>query len=100
MLNWGRCHVAAYTHQKGAMISTPNKEDQSYGSEGWHSNDYMILFRDVGDGRCIIYINLIAALFDYRTIGQHVVTLEMVDFLSSKTEVLKSEGVLQALDLQ
>lgn len=29
--NWGFCHVAAYTHPKGAMISTPHREDQTYG---------------------------------------------------------------------
>lgn len=37
---FGKCHVAAYTHPKGAMISTPNRGDQSYGDAEWHGNDH------------------------------------------------------------
>ena len=64
---YGSCHVSAYTHAKGAMISTPNRDDQNYGGAEWHKNDHLILFRDVGDGRCIVYINEIEPLFARRT---------------------------------
>ena len=95
---WGTCHVAAYTHPKGAMISAPKHKNPNYGGRDWHSNDHIILFRDVGDGRCIIYINEIESLFNIRTIGQHGVTWENIEKLSSHIEVLKSRDVLDAID--
>ena len=95
---WGVCHVSAYTHPKGAMISTPNREDQTYGGANWHQNDHIIMFRDVGDGRCIIYVSKIEPLFDYRTIGHHGVTWEDIEKLSSHIEVIKSQDVLNELD--
>ena len=87
---WGNCHVSAYTHPKGAMISTPNKNDQDYGGTEWHKNEHIILFRDVGDGRCKIYINKIEPLFNYRTIGHHGVLWKKIEELSEKTEILNS----------
>jgi len=96
---WGSCHVSAYTHPKGAMISAPNRDDQDYGGAEWHSNDHIILFRDVGDGRCILYISKIEPLFEYRTIGHHGVVWEDIGKLSSHVEILKSEDVLKALGL-
>ena len=97
--NWGSCHVATYTNPKSAMISTPKKDDQIYGGADWHKNDHVIQFRDVGDGRCIIYISKIERLFDYLEIGHHNVTWENIEKLSSHTEVLKSEEVLKELDV-
>jgi hypothetical protein len=95
---WGLCHVAAYTHPKGAMISTPHREDQTYGGTEWHKNDHVVMFRDVGDGRCKIYVNKIEPLFDYRTIGHHGVTWEDIEKLSSYIEVIKSQDVIIKLD--
>lgn len=95
---WGYCHVAAYTDRNGAMISTPSGNDQSYGDTDWHNNDHIILFRDIGDGRCVIYINKIEPLFTHRTIGQHGVTWEQISKQSSHKEVLKSENVLKTLE--
>ena len=68
--NWGKCHISAYTHKKGAMISSPHREDQGFAGVPWHNDDHILMFRDIGDGRCIIYINKIEPLFNYRTIGQ------------------------------
>ena len=65
-VEWGVCHVSAYTDPKGAMISTPNRNDNTYGDSDWHKNDYIIMFRDVGDGRCIIYVSKIKPLFDHQ----------------------------------
>ena len=96
---WGSCHVSAYTHPKGAMISTPNRDDQDYGGVDWHENDHIILFRDVGDGLCILYINKIEPLFEHRTIGHHGVIWDDIRKLSSHVEILRSEDVLKALDL-
>ena len=97
--NWGLCHVSAYTDPKSAMISTPKKDDQIYGGADWHKNDHKILFRDVGDGRCIIYICKIERLFDSPEKKRNGVTWENIEKLSSHTEVLKSEEVLKELDV-
>ena len=84
--DWGLCHVSAYTHPKGAMISTPSSKDQNYGGVDWHKNDHVILFRDIGDGRCIIYICKIEPLFEHRTIGHHGVLWENIGKIASYTE--------------
>jgi hypothetical protein len=68
---YGRCHFAAYTHPEGAMISTPDRDDNSFGSADWHSRDKIMMFRDFGDGRCMIYVCPIRPLFSERTIGHH-----------------------------
>jgi hypothetical protein len=68
---YGRCHFSAYTHPEGAMISTPNRDDNVFGSADWHSRDNIVLFRDFGDGRCMIYVCPIEPLFSERTIGHH-----------------------------
>jgi len=96
---FGTCHFSAYTHPKGAMISTPNREDDSFGSVDWHSRDHIILFRDVGDGRCIIYISEIEPLFALRTIGQHGVTWDAVSGASKKAVVLSSKDALDGEEL-
>ena len=95
---WGSCHVAAYTHPKGAMISTPHQKDQDYGGADWHKNDHIILFRDVGDGHCKIYISKIKPLFNHRTIGHHGVLWQKIEELSSDVEILDSQDVLNELD--
>jgi len=91
--DYGSCHVSAYTHAKGAMISTPSRDDQTYGDVDWHKNDHIVLFRDVGDGRCIIYVNKIEPLFDKRTIGHHGVTWQDIYDLSVSTKVLSYSEV-------
>ena len=68
---YGLCHFAAYTHPDGAMISTPGREDNAYGSADWHARDGIMMFRDFGDGRCMIYVCPIKPLFENRTIGHH-----------------------------
>lgn len=91
---WGKCHFAAYTHPKGAMISTPNKDDKDYGSADWHSQDHICMFRDVGDGRCIIYITDIEPLFGMRTIGHHGVTWESIQKIAKFSKVISSADAL------
>lgn len=95
---WGSCQVAAYTDLKGAMISTPNGEDNNFGDALWHDNDHVIMFRDTGDGRCIIYISKIKPLFSHRKIGHHGVLWKDIEELSSHVEVLNSQDVLNVLD--
>ena len=68
---YGRCHFGAYTHPDGAMISTPGRDDNTYGSADWHACDKIMMFRDFGDGRCMIYVCPIKPLFAERTIGHH-----------------------------
>lgn len=93
---WGTCHFAAYTHAKGAMISSTRREDNAYGSADWHARDHLVMFRDVGDGRCIIYICPIEPLFERRTIGHHGVRWEDVEELATRAKVIASEGALAA----
>lgn len=93
---WGTCHFAAYTHAKGAMISSTRREDNSYGSANWHKRDHIVMFRDAGDGRCIVYICAIEPLFERRTIGHHGVRWEDVEKLAELSKVIASKDALAA----
>jgi hypothetical protein len=93
---FGLCHFAAYTHLKGAMISTPGHEDNSYGAADWHSRDHLMLFRDAGDGRCIIYISPIEPLFALRNIGHHGVTWDRIAETAKFMKVISSSYALEA----
>jgi len=93
----GRCHFAAYTHPKGAMISSSKTDDGSFGSAPWHAKERIMMFRDAGDGRCIIYIAPIRPLLDLRTIGQHGVRWEDVARTAIKTQVIRSADALAAI---
>ena len=93
---WGICHFASYTHPRGAMISTPNKDDHEYGRGDWHHKERIIMFRDVGDGRCIVYLTKIEPLFEKRTIGQHGVTWEDVRQTAEYIKVIASADALKA----
>jgi hypothetical protein len=84
---YGLCRFAAFTHPDGAMVSAPTFKE--LGSADWHSLGHSILFRDVGDGRVMIYVCPIPALFDKRSIGEHGVPWEEVRKLSMRTEVLR-----------
>ena len=68
---WGRCHFSAYTDENGAMISSSGRDDNAFGSADWHARDKIMMFRDFGDGRCMIYVCPIKPLFAERTIGMH-----------------------------
>lgn len=94
--DWGTCHFSAFTHPKGAMISNPKKEDSSYGSADWHKRDHIVMFRDVGDGRCIVYICDIKPLFDMRTIGHGGVKWEAISRIAKHTEIISSSDALKA----
>lgn len=97
---WGRCHLASYTHPKGAMISTPNKDDHEFGSADWHACDHVVMFRDVGDGRCMLYVSDIEPLFGLRTIGHHGVTWENVRKQAKHIEVFASMDAKESLKHQ
>jgi hypothetical protein len=86
---YGTCHFAAYTDGKGAMISTPDREDNAFGSVEWHGRDAIMMFRDFGDGRCIVYVCPINPLFEKRTIGFHGVTWENVLALATFKQVFR-----------
>ena len=93
--DWGMCHFSAYTYPTGAMISTPNKPDQDYGGADWHSNDHIILFRELEDGRCMIYVSEIEPLLDMRTIGHHGVKWADIAKLAEYTEVFETSEVIK-----
>lgn len=93
--NFGVSHFAAYTHHKGAMISTPGSEDNRYGAADWHSREHLVLFRDAGDGRCIIYICPIEPLFALRNIGHHGVTWDRIEKTAKFTKVISSSHALR-----
>lgn len=88
---YGRCHFAAYTDPNGAMISTPDRGDNVFGSAEWHHRDAIMMFRDFGDGRCIIYVCPVAPLFGARTIGQHGVRWEDVLRLAVLKHVFRAQ---------
>ena len=95
--DWGLCYVAAYTHQKGAMISAPNRGTGKYGSRDWHKRDHIIMFRDLGNGHCKIYVSKIAPLFEHRTIGRGGVTWEDVEKLCESEITCSAEEVIKEL---
>ena len=86
---YGRCHFSAYTHADGAMISTPNRGDDTFGAADWHACDRIMMFRDFGDGRCMIYVCPIKPLFDLRTIGHHGVRWPDVDKVAELKKVFR-----------
>jgi hypothetical protein len=92
---WGTCHFAAYTHPKGAMISTPNYDDNEYGAADWHRHGQAVMFRDVGDGRCVLYVTDLEPLFGLRTIGHHGVTWENVAKAAKEKTVFPSVRALE-----
>ncbi len=96
--DYGTCHVAAFTHEKGAMINAPNRGSGKFGSRPWHSRDHFIMFRDVGDGSCIVYVSRIEPLFDKRTIGRAGVSWEDVEMLCTDCFPISAEEVLRVLD--
>lgn len=87
---YGSCHFAAYTDPKGAMISTPDRDDNEYGAVDWHHRDRIMLFRDFGDGRVIVYVCPIKPLFERRTIGHHGVTWENVLSVAEFKQVFRT----------
>ncbi|OHB26286.1 MAG: hypothetical protein A2790_20190 [Phenylobacterium sp. RIFCSPHIGHO2_01_FULL_69_31] len=86
---YGRCRFAAYTDEEGAMISTPGRDDNAFGSQAWHHLDKIMMFRDFGDGRCAIYICPIKPLFSMRTIGHHGVRWPDIQKLSDTIKVYR-----------
>ncbi len=98
--DWGLCRVAAYTHKEGAMISNPNQMLGEYGGQDWHSSrNHIIMFRDLGDGNCKLYVSKIAPLFEHRTIGRGGVTWESVERLCVRQTNLTAEYVLKELEI-
>ena len=88
---YGRCHFSAYSHPDGAMISSPNRDDTRFGSVAWHACDKVMMFRDFGDGRCMIYVCPIKPLFELRTIGHHGVRWEDVLKVAEFKQVFRPE---------
>jgi len=87
----GDCRFGAYTHDQGAMISTPYRDDNTFGSVDWHHLQRIMMFRDFGDGRCVVYVCPIKPLFEKRTIGHHGVTWENILRLSEFTHVFRPD---------
>lgn len=96
--SFGKCHFAAFTHLKGAMISSTRSADSAFGGEPWHHKSNIVMFRDVGDGRCIVYVCPIEPLFHKRTIGHHGVRWEDVEKVALKKVTLASEKAIEAVD--
>ena len=95
---YGICHFAAYTQQQGAMISTPNSADGTFGGAEWHKRDNLAMFRDRGDGRCVLYVSPIAPLFDNQTIGHHGVRWADVERLAVFRQEFKTAKPFAATD--
>ena len=89
---YGVCHFSAYTDDQGAMISTPGREDSTFGSADWHRRDRIMMFRDFGDGRVMYYVVPIKPLFDLRTIGHHGVRWNDVHSVAECKQVFRVEG--------
>ncbi|TCS12589.1 hypothetical protein [Caulobacter sp. BK020] len=87
----GVCHFAAYTDDNGAMISTPGRDDNAFGSADWHARDNLMMVYDPGDGRCMIFVCPIGPLFERRTIGHHGVRWNDVRKLAKFTHVFRIE---------
>jgi hypothetical protein len=96
--SFGRCHFAAFTHLKGAMISSTRSANAAFGGEPWHDKGHIAMFRDVGDGRCFVYLCPIEPLFERRTIGHHGVRWEDVEKVALKKVILSSERAVEAVD--
>ena len=88
---YGVCHFSAYTDQLGAMISTPGKGDNSFGSVDWHSRGRIMMFHDFGDGRVGVFVCQIASLFEKRSIGHHGVKWPDVINLAEFKKVLRPD---------
>ncbi|GLS02728.1 hypothetical protein GCM10007859_27590 [Brevundimonas denitrificans] len=87
---YGVCHFSAYTDDVGAMISTPNRGDDTFGSADWHSRGRIMMFRDFGDGRVMFYICPIKPLFELRTIGHHGVRWPAVQDVAEMKQVFRA----------
>lgn len=84
---FGICHFKAFTSKEGAMISSTRSIN--FGSLKWHtSRRYVMLFRDCGDGDCIVYICPVKPLFAHRTIGYHGVPWKDVEELAEFKRIL------------
>ena len=88
---YGTCHFAAYTDPLGAMISTPNRDDNVFGTGDWHARDRIMMFHDFGDGRVGVFVCPIKPLFDHRTIGHHGVKWPDVIKLAEFKQVFRPE---------
>ena len=84
------CHFAAYTHPEGAMISTPGRDENDFGTADWHDRDRIMMFRDFDDGRVAIFVCPIRPLFETRTIGHHGVRWEDVIRLAEMKKVIRA----------
>jgi hypothetical protein len=42
---YGLCHFHAFTSPDGAMVSSPGKDDNAFGSMEWHGRDNSMMFR-------------------------------------------------------
>lgn len=85
------CHFAAYTDPLGAMISTPNREDNAFGSADWHARDWIMMFHDFGDGRVGVFVCRTKSLFEKRTIGHHGVKWPDVISLADFKQVFRPD---------
>ena len=93
--DWGTCHFSAYTAKRAAMVSSPRRKDNSFGSRTWHHRDHILLFRDARDGRCIVYICDIRQLLDSRAEKRHGVLWDVVDAIAKDVIVVPSADALK-----
>jgi hypothetical protein len=89
---YGTCRFSAYADANGAMISTPYREDNEFGSVDWHHLGRIMMFRDFVDGtnRVMIYVCPIKPLFGLRTIGAHGVKWPDVDKVAEFKKVFRA----------
>ena len=70
--DWGRCHVAAYTDLRGAMIAT-TETDVKFGDVEWHDKGRIIMVREQpkkhpSPARLTFYVCEIEDLFQEKSV--------------------------------
>lgn len=93
--DYGDCHFHAFTNIRGAMISSPGKNDYEFGDADWHQKKNTVMFRDARDGRCIVYVAPIEPLFKLRSAGKHIVAWDDIRKVAHETHVFRSAELLE-----
>jgi hypothetical protein len=78
------------------MISSPTEEGSWRGAKSWHALAHWAMFRDLGDGRCRVYVCAIAQLFERLPSGRHVVMWDTIETLALERIDIDSHAALAA----
>lgn len=92
---YGICHVAAYTSAAGAMVSDTHQGGDY--AEQFGDRDHWIMFREVGDGRCFIFICKPSDLIGHQDIGKGGVSWKKVNSVALMRKAIKTDEVKKIL---